>query len=161
VLKQLTIDIATHNVQAARMLANRTVNAEKVERSDEFRDLRVYNELEGKPASDIPTSNQYLNLAAKGFKRTTDLREAAAEAPALMRRAVTDAKGNPMEVESKLRSLKQNSYQTMPAPEQNPMEFARYYNWLVATQGKEAADRITSSYMTHKQINRVKSAMIP
>lgn len=161
VMKQLTLDIATHNVQLARMVGNQTFNKGKVEDSDAFRDLRAYGELEGKPASNMPKSNEYLNLQAKRFKKTQDLGEAVREVPSLVKRAVEKGEGDPTRIQSNLRSLKQNSYQTMPAPDVNPMQFTRYYNWLVATQGKEQADKITGNYQSHRVMNRLKSSLIP
>jgi len=161
VLKMFSLDMAVNNVQALRLLANRTWKDEQIERSDKFRDVRVFNELEGKPASATPSVNPYLNLEQKEFKRTSDLGEAAKLAPNIVKSAVRKAEGNPLEAKRNLESLKGNSYQTVPSPTTSPDEFTKFYNFLVQTQGKKVADERVKDFMRQNAVNKIKSRMIP
>jgi hypothetical protein len=160
VLKLFTLDMAVNNVQTARLIANHTWKGEDVERSDKFRDYRIYSELEGKPAKDFTPTNPYLGIEEKRFKRTGDIGEAVKMAPALIKKAVTEAK-NPVEAQRNLRSLKGNSYQTFPSPEEQPDEFVKYYNFLTETQGKEKADERLRDFFRQRAVNKAKSSIIP
>jgi len=161
VLKAFTIDTAVNNVQSARILANHTWKEEDLERSDKFRDRRIFNELEGKPTKDFTPTNPYLNMDEKKFKRTADMGKAAELAPGIVKKAIEKAEGNPLEAKKNLRSLKGNSYQTVPNPQQDPVEFARYYKFLIDTQGQEEADRRIEDYVRQSALNKMKSRLIP
>jgi len=156
----LAVDLMSHNIQNARMVTNR-VNAKDTEKKDKFRDLRVFNELEGKTASNIPTPNNYANLSAREFKRTDDLGEAVKMLPELLRQQTTKAGGDYEKLSKGLRGLKGNSYQTMPSIEDQPQTFQNYYNFLLRTQGKEAADARMVDYLKQRGVNRVKSSLVP
>jgi len=161
VLKQFSVDMATHNVQLARLVANHTINETDVERSDKMRDMRAFNELEGKPASAIPTSNQYAGLASRDFKHETDPAKAGADMKDLLHRAIMDSQGNPAELQRQLRGLKSNSYNTMPNMKNNPVEFMKYMNFIKSTQGDEAAQELLQDYIKQNAVNSAKSSMVP
>lgn len=161
VLGQFATDLMTHNIQSARMLANRTINDEKVENADKFRDLRVFNELEGKSAAQIPNVNPYLNLEAKDFKHAKSLDDSVAMLPSLIQKAFTKANGDSFELKRQLDALKSNSYQTMPNFETTPLSFIRYLNFLKNTQGEQAAQDRLMNYITQNQVNRIKSSVVP
>jgi hypothetical protein len=161
VLSRYAIDLFTKNVQGARMIANRTINQEKVERSDKFRDYRTFQQLGGAPAKDFPRINPYLGAQARGFKQTADIGKASAEAPKLIARIISESGGDIEKLRDRMASLKQNSYQTMPGLATTPIRFAKYYRYLAATQGEEAAQQALQDYMRQNAVNKVKSAMIP
>lgn len=161
VLSRYAIDLFTKNVQGARMIANRTINEEKVERSDKFRDYRTFQQLGGAPAKDFPRINPYLGAQARGFKQTADIGKASAEAPKLIARIISESGGDIEKLRDRMASLKQNSYQTMPGLATTPIRFAKYYRYLAATQGEEAAQQALQDYMRQNAVNKVKSAMIP
>jgi len=71
------------------------------------------------------------------------------------------SQGNPDVLRQQLQSLKQNSYQTMPSPQSMPLQFAKYYQYLVATRGQEAAQAVMQDYMRQNAINKAKGSMIP
>lgn len=161
VVKALSLDLIVNNIQNARMLANHTWKGEDIERSDKFRDVRTFNELEGKPASAFTQTNPYLDLVQKKFKRTDSLAEAATLAPKLVKEAVTEAKGDRSKLKTSLASLKGNSYQTMPSPETSPTEFKKFYDFLVQTQGKEEANQRVVDFLHQRELNKIKGRMIP
>ncbi len=161
VLKAYTLDLAQHQVQLGRVLLNHTVKEQDVERSDKFRDLRVWNEMNGAPAADITTSNPYLGIGEKKFKKTQDIGEAVGMIPEIMKRAQEKAQGNPEKLRKAFSSVSGNSYQTMPSFETNPMTFQQYYQFLVKTQGQEVADERMQDYIRQSTMNKIKSSFIP
>ncbi len=161
VWKEYSLDLLTHNIQSLRMLSNYTVDKQELEKSDKFRDVRVFNELEGKPAKDYPTTNPYLGLDAKSFKKEQDPAAAMALLPGLLKKALTDAKGDPFVLKQKLQALKANNYQSMPNMENMPLSFMRYLNYLKATQGEDAAQARMMDYLKVNAINKIKSSVVP
>lgn len=161
VWKAYTLDLLTHNVQMLR-LAEGQVNKDDTKRGEKFRDLRIFNQLEGgKANADIPKTNQYLDLANKEYKQSTDVNEAANLLPTILKKAISDADGDPYVLMQKLRALKGNSYQTMPSFETMPIKFLRYINNLKTTQGDKAAAQRLEDYLKQKTVNKVKSALVP
>jgi len=161
VFKEYATDIFVKNVQTIRMLANRTVNDSQAERTDKFRDLRVFGQLSGQPNKDFAPSNKYLGLAARKFKKTDNIQEAAGEVGGLVKGIIQKSGGNAEDRQRRLKGLKANSYQTMPSMEGMPLQFAKYYQYLQKTIGPEAAKARLQDYMKQNGINRAKSAMIP
>ncbi len=159
--KLYATDLLTHNVQAVRVLNNYTMGKDNAERSDKFRDLRVFKELEGEPVGDIGKSNRYLNQEARKFKQTGDITEAANEVPKLMQQFVEKVKENPEKAMSFLRGLKSNNYQTIPSPEKVPLEFVKFYQFLKDTQGETEAKARIADYVKQNTLNKAKSSMIP
>lgn len=161
VLTEYMKDFLSQTFQAARYVRN-NVDTENTKRKEKFRDVQVWKELqhEGK-ATDTGRTNPYEGIAAKKFKRTEDIGEAAEMLPNLLTKAFEKAKGDPYKLKAQLRSLKSNSYQTMPNPENFPMDMARYYLHLSETQGEtEAANRL-ADYLSKNAVNKVKSQMVP
>lgn len=159
VFKQYAMDTMVANVQAARMVANHTIKAGDIERSDKFRDMRVFNQLEGKPASNIPQVNRYLGIGSKQFKQERDLEKAVGQSRELVRKALSS--GNVEQMRRTLKGLKGNNYSTVPDPTTRPQEFQRYYQFIVRTQGQQAANELLRDYFTMKAVNRAKSQLIP
>lgn len=160
--KLFALDIFGHNIQALRLLANHTINADDVERSDRFRDLRVYRELEGAPAGEPSKSNKYLDSTVKKYKETGDVQEAADKLPDILDKFQTLVQEQPEKAIRYLRGVKSNSYQTMPVPSGDTMqEFANYYSYIAKLRGDKAASDLLSDYIRQGSINRVKSEMVP
>lgn len=163
-LKSFVLDTLVSHVQNARLIANNTFNKDEANRSEKFRDLRTYKTLSGEPvpdASAAQSQNKYLNPEVSKFKQTTDLSSAAEIVPDILARFAEKAKENPMKALEFLKGVKSNSYQTVPNPENYPVEFGRYWNFLKESQGEKVAyDRIVD-YFKQKGINEVKSGMIP
>lgn len=165
------LDMGKENWQLARIATNWAADygatgeseAYKKEVNTGTQDLRRYKMTEGQPYDQQTesTQNPYLNMSQKGFKRTTDLGEAAGDIPGLMQQAAQRANGNPEIFKSQLEGLKQNSFQTMPSPETMPGQFMKYYNYLTRTIGPEAAQQRMQEYMMHSAINRTKASMVP
>lgn len=160
-LKAFSLDLAVNNVQAARLIANHTVNDEDADRKDKFRDIRVFDELENKPAANITKVNPYLNLDSKEFKRSKDLGEAAGMIPDMVSKAVDNAEGSGETLRKSLSSMKGNSFQVMPSPKDSVESFTKYYQFLVRTQGQEMANERVKDYFQQNALNKVKSHLIP
>lgn len=161
VLGQFALDLTTKNIQTARMVANRTINSDNVENSDKFRDLRVFNELEGDTKSNITTTNPYLNISVKDFKHAKDPQEAMAMLPAIINHIVTKSDGDVYKMKRELDNLKSNSYQTIPNMQSAPSSFVRYINFLQQTQGADAANARLMDYLTQNAVNHAKSSVVP
>jgi len=147
--------------KAMKQIANRTVNDEKVERADKFRDMRVFNMLSGQPNQDFTKSNRYLNLDAKEFKRTDDLGRAAQLLPGLINRRIIGSAGNPEKLKSKMEGLAANNFNTMPSMTRMPIAFSHYYQFLSDTQGKENADARMEEFLRQQAVNQAKGSMVP
>lgn len=147
-------------------IANAQLNPDKQkanERSDKYRDLKLFNMGQG---NDLPDSgdtrpNPFLSPETKQFKQTGDVEEAKKLGKELIEKAVKKANGDPEVLMAELSKLKHNSYQTMPSPDTLPAKFIKYYNWLVKTQGQAKADEVKADYIRQNVLNRAKSGMIP
>jgi hypothetical protein len=127
-------------------------------------DLRRFKLAEGMPVtdeSDINESNPYFNMARKKFQHEGDIGTAAGEVPDLISQAWNQSGGNIEVLRNKLRALKNESYPSMPSPEQTPMTFWKYVEYLKKTQGDDVANQRVQEYFTRNMINKAKSSMIP
>lgn len=147
-------------------VANAQLNPEKQkanERSDKYRDLKLFNMGQGNDLADSGDTrpNPFLSPETKQFKQTGDVEEAKKLGKELIAKAVKKANGDPEVLMAELSKLKHNSYQTMPSPDTLPAKFIKYYNWLVKTQGQAKADEVKADYIRQNALNRAKSGMIP
>lgn len=155
----------TSYVQAARILNNHFLSMEESKRKDQFRDLRVFKELEGMPGTTVPPElNPYLRRTEKEFKRTTDIQEAITLFPDVVKRRLSDAYDDNGNFDAEkfykgIRSARQNSFQVVPNPKTSPAEFLRYYQFLVETQGQQKADQRVAEYVTQNQLNKFKAQL--
>ena len=171
IMPRLMSNLVKENYQTGRIAMNWAGEYGMAGETEEYKHkvskeeggLRRYRMAEGLPYNEQVgmESNPYLNLQARQFKQTENLQEAMKDVPGLMQLAMQRAQGNPDILRQQFQSLKQNSYQTMPSPENMPIQFAKYYQYLVATRGQAAANQVLQDYMRHNAINRVKSSMIP
>jgi hypothetical protein len=161
VWKKYSLDLMSHNVQLARQISNYTTEAEKMEDTDKFRDVRVFNELEGKPASDFTASNPYLNIEQGEFKHEKDVSKAAQELPALISDIIRRYSDDPEQMKKKFEALKANNYNVMPSLQQTPMAFMRYLNFLKNRDGQEAATSEMMDWIKRNSINKAKGALVP
>lgn len=161
VLKKFSVDMMTDNVQAARMIANHTVKQDDLERSDKFRDYRVWQQMQGAPAEDMTKSNRYLGLESKAFKRTGEIGEAADALPALIDKMFAENADRPDKLKRDLENLKSNSYQTMPSIKKMPLAFQQYYEYLHQTQGADEADNRMMDFLQQGMVNKAKGRMVP
>lgn len=162
ILPALSNEIIKSVNQTMRYAIQHTIGKEDVERSNKYRDLRVYEELTGEKEPTAPTQGGKIrDQELKEFHRTSDLSKAAELVPGLLVDAFTKSEGDPFKLMRNLRALKSNSYQTMPDPERMPLEFAKYLTYLSQTQGAEEASKRYADYMYQRQINKAKSGMLP
>lgn len=171
IMPQAMLDIAKENSQASRIALAWAADKGVASDTEEYkyqvgqgdRNLRNYKMTEGLPYDQQVESlnNPYLNMEQKRFKRTTNLGEAAQDLPEIMQLAIQRSGGNPDVFKSQMESLKQNSYQTMPSPENMPIQFAKYYQSLVKNYGQTQANLILQNYMIHNASNKVKASLVP
>lgn len=167
VMAKLAQVISTSSVQSMRYANNNFIEPDKTKRKEAFRDLSTYEQMEGlKSGGDNSPANEFQNLGAKEFKETDDVSEAASELPDLISRVLKQSSSSDgmIDIEklrSKLDTIKQNNYQTMPSPDDMPLRFLNYLNFLKRTQGDEAANERLLNYFKQRAVNTAKSEMVP
>jgi len=171
IMPRMMADLVKENYQTGRIAMNWAADkgvsgeteAYKYKVSQEEGNLRRFKMAEGMPYNEQigMESNPYLNINQRQFKQTGNIGEAAQDVPGLIQQAMQRSQGNPDVLRQQLQSLKQNSYQTMPSPQSMPLQFAKYYQYLVATRGQEAAQAVMQDYMRQNAINKAKGSMIP
>lgn len=150
------------SVQGYNILAANVMEQDNIPRQNKFRDLRVFKRGEGDfvPSIDSARPNRFLAPEAREFKRASEPSEIIEALPKAREEAITRAGGDTEQAIANLRGLKQNSYQTMPNPETKPLEFHRYYEYLVETQGAEEASKRLVDYFNQREINKVKGELV-
>ena len=163
VMWELMGTMSTRGIQGARILNANFGDVEEVKKKEALRDLRIYNQMTGlikdNNATVIP--NPYLDISMKGFKKTTDIDEALEALPQLLDDAFQRADGDYERFKRFVQRLKGASFASMPSPEQWPMEYVRYFEYLEKTQGNKAARERERDYMERRLINQVKSSLVP
>lgn len=161
VMGLLATTIAGQSVQTMRYLDANVLNPEEAKRKEKFRDVSVFQQMEGQRAGPAIKSNPYMGIEEKKFKRTGDIEEAMKMLPGLIQEAIKKSNGDPYELQRQLKGLKNNSYQTMPSFETVPASFLKYINRLKATQGEEAAQERLADYLRQKAVNQAKASAVP
>lgn len=157
----LTQNLARTQLQAYRV-ANYWVDREQVDRSNKFRDLRVFKQTTGREVpSDIQQINPAMREDEREFKRSSDPLDAASRLRDVLDRFKVEYKDDPAAMSKALERLRRNSYQTFPSPDRDLREAQEYYNYLVRAYGKAEADARVEDYMRQTQLNRMKSTAIP
>lgn len=146
-------------MQNVRVIKNQ-INADTMQERDNMRDYRMYKQLNN---MDVPKSltegpNPFMNRASRNFKKAMSIEEAASLLPEALIEATKDVE-TPEQLDANLRRLKTDSYQTMPSPERQPLEFARYMSWLNDTQGN-AGERY-GDYLKHKEMSKMRAGLVP
>ena len=168
--KAVTMHTLSTNFQLSRIAINQGINnglitgmpAEKKLLSDKMGQLRRFDMAEGLPYNEIDeASNPYMNIEQKKFKMEQDPKKAMEQLPSLVSNIMETYHGNPDVMMSKLKSLKQNSYDTFPSLEQMPLSFMKYVGYLQRMEGPEAAQAEIQDYMKHKIINEAKGSVVP
>lgn len=136
---------------------------QQIERTNKFRDLKLYRQTHGLDVGDVSTDlpNPLLNTNEKKFKQTGDMQEAVDLFPDLIKKAIEDANGNPEVLVRNLRGLKENNYQTMPNPDSMPLTFRRYLMFLEQSQGSDKATERLLDYLRQNAVNKAKSDLVP
>lgn len=169
VVTELTKDLLTRHVQMARVIRNQLGKGGKweeakkdIDKSNMMRDEDVYNRMMDKPqAAKVQTPPSYSRLTEKEFDKTDDLNEAASKVSKLVERGVKRSQGDPATLRSEMRKLSTIDVRGMPSPDNDPIGFVKYYNWLRETQGPEKARQLTSEFMKRRALADVKRDMIP
>lgn len=165
VILALGHEVAKTSIQNYRYISSHS-NKEDTDHSNKIRDLRVWQDLtDRREPSDPIASNPLMNIEGREFKHEKDVGKAAKMLPDLITKAMkkaTDEDGLDVEMLRKeLVKLKQNSYQTMPSPETLPSSFLSYLKYLQRTQGPEEAQKRLIDFMTTREVNKVKSSLVP
>lgn len=158
---QLVQKILEEWIQNVRLAGNHIWNAEEVERSQKFRDVRTFKRMEGETSNKFQEYNPFIKREEKEFKRTSDVNEIADLVPTVISNALDRAKGDPEKMIKNLRGLRINSYQVMPDPEDNPLMASRFIQHIRATQGDAAVQALVQDYYRQKTLNQVKADLIP
>lgn len=153
------------NIQVGRLAATYLGNKDVARKSEERRDLRVYNQLHGQPFSPQTLTsglNPYENLDKKRFYKASDRKEIIGESRRLVKEVLEENKGDAEGIRRGLRNLKTGgAATTLPSPESNPIAFNKYIKYLKATYGEEEANRRIKSYMKERALGSFKRSLIP
>jgi len=157
--KALIETVMRDSVQTARLASYLALNKDEVERKNAYRDVRIWQELSKRatPESSISQPNEFLDIVGKKFKRAKTPQEISETLPEALSDVARKSE-DPMELKRKLEGLKRNSYQTIPA---EPIEMMEYLDFLSKTQGKEAAADRLFDYLRQRELNKVKSQLVP
>jgi hypothetical protein len=163
--------IVEDNVQTYRIILSQAAKvapetfdqkSSEIDRSNKLRDLRTYKQLTGQPVSNITSErpNRFANQDVRDYKRSGDLKESR---QLLRERILPALKKEPSLTQraANLQSLKRNSYQTVPSPSRQPVEYSRYNQYIRATQGETSRRALVSDYRRQNQINRLKNQLLP
>jgi len=150
----------------AYRLALPYVSVEKrsdIERANRLRDLKLFKITHDYPVagSTRERANPFLNKDIKEFKKTKSISQAVGMLPDLIAKAVSNSNGDFEKLRRELLKIKQNSYQTFPSPDRDILQFKKYYDFLIRSQGKEAADKQLQDYILQNAINKEKSSLVP
>ena len=159
------------NFQLGRVVMYHAINegwingtvAEQKQLSDKLEQLRRFDMVEGLPYNSQAGAdeNPFMNLEQKAFKRDQNVGEAVQMVPQLVSNIMKTYGQNPDVMMSKLKSLKQNMYDTFPSMEDMPLSFIKYLGYLQRYEGPEKAQSELQDYMSHKMINEAKSSAVP
>ncbi len=163
VITKLIGDIASQSIQSLRYLKNNTISADDMEEADKRRDLRTFEEMSGKgKTTPNASANPYLGMDEKKFKKTTNLEEAQALLPDIVKKYATQYHDDPVTLLEKLNGLKHGmNDQAMPNYDKKPDEFVKYVEFLLKTQGKDKARQAVVDYKLHEAASQAKAKMIP
>jgi len=160
-LQSLMNDLAKSQWQAYRV-GNYWANRDEVERTNKFRDLRVYKQTTGQEVpSEVPQANSAFRADEREFKRSTEPLDAAEKLRGVLDRFREEYKNDPAAMAKALRRLKSNSYQTFPSPQRDITDARKYYAYLTKAYGAEEADARVQDYLRQTKLNSLKSAAIP
>jgi len=160
-LQSLMNDLAKSQWQAYRV-GNYWANRDEVERTNKFRDLRVYKQTTGQEVpSEVPQANSAFRADEREFKRSTEPLDAAEKLRGVLDRFREEYKNDPAAMAKALRRLKSNSYQTFPSPQRDIADARKYYEYLTKAYGAEEADARVQDYLRQTKLNSLKSAAIP
>ncbi len=167
---QLGGHLVTQNFQLGRVAWNQAINnglitgylADKKALSDKLGELRRFNMVTGRPYEETDiNANPYMNLEQKRFKMEQDPIKAMQMAIPMINTIIQVYGNKPDVMMQKLKALKSNSYATFPSMENTPLSFMEYINYLGRLHGPQAAQEALYDYMSHKMINKAKSAAVP
>ncbi|HTH21959.1 MAG TPA: hypothetical protein VL854_07050, partial [Nitrososphaeraceae archaeon] len=157
-------NVILDNMQTFRMAANH-YNKDKVERSQKFRDMEIYEQLKdipsGEDVTEFRSSNPYYRPEAKEFKRTSDLNEIVPTLSASISKIIESNRGKPFRMMQQLKGLKANSYRTMPNPDTDPIAFVDFADYLSKVYGDDVASERISDFFKQRFINKFKSGLVP
>lgn len=168
--KAVTGHILQNDMQLSRIAINQGINAglitglpaEKKALGDKMGELRRFDMVEGLPYNDIDqTSNPFMNIEQQKFKHNPDLGESLQMLPSLITNIIDRYSSKPDVMMSKLKALKENSYDTMPSLDTMPMQFFKYMAYIQRTRGNGAAEDAVRDYLTHKVVNQAKGSVVP
>lgn len=167
---ELLSDFILQNIedsfQVYRLL-NAHLNPKKaadLEKSDKMRDIKLFSNMYDYDTGDTLTGrpNPFRDKDIKKFREEDDIRKAAPLAKELMDKAFEEFKEdkNLYKLKKALNKIRFNQFRTMPNPETAPDMFAKYFDYLVKTQGIDKAKDRRLEYLKKRMINRAKSEMI-
>jgi len=126
--------------------------------------LRTFEYLHDYPYDKLSGTigNRVGGSKIKEFKRTPDLQKAAQ----LLQQDIIPSeiarwRNKPEVLMRRLRSLKQNSYQTFPNIEERPIEALEYASFVKRVRGQKNLQDMLQDYLKQNALNKAKSSFVP
>jgi len=160
-------ELAESNIQVVKLYTASTRNEaeqQHVKAQNYRRDLRTFEYLHDYPYDKLSGTigNRVGGSKIKEFKRTPDLQKAAQ----LLQQDIIPSeiarwRNKPEVLMRRLRSLKQNSYQTFPNIEERPIEALEYASFVKRVRGQKNLQDMLQDYLKQNALNKAKSSFVP
>lgn len=168
ILANMANDLAKDNFSQYRILLNTLDRAGvdtgaaagpgQVEESNRRRDLRMSNKLRGEKVQFSPfIEADYAGTKERRMDKTRDMAEARRLGMELKREARAGAKTQE-EYESALGKLRASRIVGIPSKENNPAQYRAHIQFVLETQGEEAAARLRQTYARLRREQQIKAA---
>ena len=165
VIVALVNDVAKSNVQAYRVAANlaaQATDSKELQVHNMQRDKTVFDNLSGQPRRlNLGNTPSYSNLSGKQFANEQDMNRLGPEALALTQKALAQGGNDPTEIRKRLNAVKPAAPRYMPNPNESPIKFQQYLNFVTQTQGPAAAQQVLHQYLTDSAMAQAKRGLIP
>ena len=144
--------ILEENAQGYRVLLAQLSESQKteIERANKLRDLHVFKSLSGYPVVRPELSRNVFRGGPEREFKEGETKPTPDDVANLIARAAQRSRGDPYKFMRDINALKSGGIQTFPSLETNPIEAAKYYQFLTRTQGKEEALSRFTDYVKAK-----------
>ena len=168
ILANMANDLAKDNFSQYRIALNTldrmgvdtgaAAGAGQVEESNRRRDLRMSNKLRGEKVQFSPfIEADYAGTKERRMDKTRDMAEARRLGVELKREARANAKTQE-EYKSALSKLRASRIVGIPSRENNPAQYRAHIQFVLETQGEEAATRLRQTYARLRREQEIKAA---
>ena len=150
--------IAMNTLDRAGVDTGAAGGADQVEESNRRRDLRMSNKLRGEKTAFSPfIEADYASTKERRMDKTGDMAEARELGSELKKEARAETK-TPDEYRSALNKLRSSRIVGIPSKENNPAQYRAHVQFVLETQGEDAAARLRETYARLRREQKRKAA---